>query len=121
METPEACIPEEPRFSATETMELLTHALNDYAEDIPENIVHGSEGAPLRKCQKNWFSAVVILLETTQGHLEYNGDSVPEEIVAFRKYYTSPQFLQQKRVTRQDINYANTVIKRAQDALAIYS
>ncbi len=114
-------IKEEPTFDLDETLEQIRHALEDYSEIIPPEVIHGMPDGKLLKIQINWIQLVVMALCHVREHIEFRGGIVPVEISDFLAYVKSESFRRQARDTGNtdgDVRRANTVLELSKKILS---
>ncbi len=94
-------------------LKRLENLQDDYSDEIPERKFHGSISPDERKykVRKNWWQWLIGAL---QGLLSSDSIShtLDQETRNFVQHYSSEKFHNQELTTQEDINKANSLIKR---------
>lgn len=108
-----------PKETKQTILEELYDLRENYHNEIPEEIIHSTMGRrdnqyPDKnyKARKAWFCILEILLVRLIKNWGGLPQSLLEETKAYRRSLFSSEFHQKERVTREDIEKADTMINK---------
>lgn len=109
--------PDRSEENRKKSIDFLRSLLDDWSDEVPDEVIRGYDENKNFKVRKNWFMAVVGQLELAAIDFLDNNKDLALDIKSFSIECTSKEFHESKKTPLEYVHRANDLLKRTLEYL----